>query len=667
VLYFCDAACKASLGVPSFPPPAGEPPASEDPVRPQMGAPSATAPPRATGTRLLAGLGIGAASTASAYLARSAPLSLAIGIATSVAAALLLVHSALGARRSGAQPADDLMAAAAIVLSAAAAILGPGLGDPPRAGPGLAVATSVCIAVLLGRWLESLARTRAEGPLRRLAQAVDVHARVRRQGEWIEVPADSVRAGEEVEVHEGEVIPADGVVRAGSAQVVPYPGARSRVHRAQGDSVIAGARVHAGALTLLTTFSGPERNVVRIARIADPASPNQAPVGALAHRLSGAAGIAVGVVATGLGVGLVAWAGAPLAQALAAAAAVLAVAGPRALRLAATAPLLAAAGRSAGHGAFFRDGAAVESAGRVAAAVFAVRGTLTVGRPEVRDIVVVGDREQGEILALAAAAEGAAPGHPLGAAIQRRAREKGLDVPEPRRLAERPGQGVLGAGPRGESIAVGTRRLLLSEGVSVAAADRAAHDVEAARQTAVLVAVSDRVQAVLALDDPLRDDAADAIARLGRLGIEPVLLTGDSRGTAEALGEALGIGHVRAEVEPADRAVEIRRFSDAGTVVAVIGHPARDASALSAADVSIALGAAGAAKADASIRLAGESLVDAVSALADARTAVARSRRNLAAAVLVALVGGLCAALGLLPVPLAAAIGSLTAAAVERS
>jgi len=667
MLYFCDATCKARLGIESFPPTAPAP----DEDRPREGA-TASEPPTAPaakpreGARLLATLGLTLLATICASFVRQPTLSAVLGLVTT-AGAMLLVLAAARTERRGGHPFDDVAAVIAMGLVAVAALLSPGIGEPPRAGPGLAGATSIAVAVLAGRWLEWIARGRTLAPLRRLARAVEVPARVHRQGEVVEVRAESVRAGEEVTVSEGETVPADGIVRSGTADVVPYPDARGKIRRHEGDAVIAGARVHAGTLVLLATFSGAERNVLRIARIADPSAPRASPLGAVATRLSRAVQLLGAVGAGAVAVGLPAIGRASLPEALAAAAAVLVVASPRALRRTVRAPLLAAAGRSAGHGAFFRDGEAVESAARVAAAVFALRGTLTMGRPVLRDVVVVGDRDADEIVALAAAAEGASPGHPLAQAIRRHAETKALDVPEPRRLAERPGQGVLGAGPKGESIAVGSRRLLLSEGVSVAAADRAAQDVEAARQTAVLVAVSDRVQAVLAMDDALREDAAEAVARLAALSIEPVILTGDSRGTAEALGEALGIEHVRAEVEPGDRAPQVRRFSDAGTVVAVVGHPRRDDAALAAADVSIAMGAAGAPKADASVRLAGDGLVDAVTALADARRAITAARTNVAFAMLVAVGGGILSGMGLLPAPVAAALGALAAAAVEAN
>jgi Cu+-exporting ATPase len=182
----------------------------------------------------------------------------------------------------------------------------------------------------------------------------------------------------------------------------------------------------------------------------------------------------------------------------------------------------------------------------------------------------------------------------------------------------------------------------------------------------VLVAIGGKVQGIVGLHDAARPGARAAIDALHKRGIEPVLLTGDARTTAEALAHELGIEHLRAEVEPDQRAAEVRRLTESGTTVAVIGRPARDGAALDAADVAIALESAGAPQGEPTVRLVGDALEDAVTSLVEARRAIAAIRKNLTIASCALVLGGIMAAGGLLPPPAAALLSAVAAALVAR-
>jgi P-type E1-E2 ATPase len=297
-----------------------------------------------------------------------------------------------------------------------------------------------------------------------------------------------------------------------------------------------------------------------------------------------------------------------------------------ALRRAAQWPLQGAAAAAAERGILFQSGAVLDLAGRVSVVVMAPHRTLTEGKPELLDLLTFGqddahDENARELLALAAGAELSAGEHPIGRAVVRYAEKRGIVPSEMRRAKAVPGRGLTGTGPDGQDIVIGSRRLLLDEGVSVATADAYAARAEASGRTAVFMAVSGRVRAVFALQDHLRPGARAAVQRLFDLGLEVVLVTGDQRGPVEQLAAGFDIAHIKCELLPEERAHEVRSLREAGGPVAVIGFPADDAAALGVADVAIALGAAGGGNGDNAIALLGEDLRDAAAALWIARAA----------------------------------------------
>jgi P-type E1-E2 ATPase len=251
--------------------------------------------------------------------------------------------------------------------------------------------------------------------------------------------------------------------------------------------------------------------------------------------------------------------------------------------------------------------------------------TLTEGKPEVVDLLLLGDDQGTELLGLVAGAELTAGEHAIGRAIVSYAQKRGVEPVAARRAVAVPGRGLTGTGPNGEELVVGSRRLLLDQGVSVAAADAYAARAEASGRTVVFVAIAGRVRAVFALQDHLRTGARAAVQRLFDLGLEVVLLTGDQRGPVEQLAAGFEIAHIKCELLPEERGQEVRSLREAGGRVAVIGYPAEDSAALGAADVAIALGAAGGSAGENTIALVSEDLRDAAAALWIARAARARS------------------------------------------
>jgi cation transport ATPase len=471
-----------------------------------------------------------------------------------------------------------------------------------------------------------------------------------------EVAPARVRTGQEIVVGEGEIVAVDGVVQAGEAFVLLHPSARTPVRRSTGDPILAGARVSYGELRVLATRVGDDRALVRPRSFGDPGSDRAAPLTVLAARVARWGGLAALV---GAAIGLfLAESESGLAGQLSAAAAVLLAAPLVAIRRASEAPYVAAAAMAAERGIVFSSAHSLDRAGRTAVSALCTHGTITEGDPEVVEIHAIGDADSGSLVALVAGAEAAAEGHPIARAVLRFCEARGVVPESVRRATFLPGRGVTAVAPSGQELVAGTRALLLAEGVSVAIADAEAARAEARGHTVVFVGEGGRVRALMSLRDEDRAGARAAVQRLIDLGIEVVLISGDHRGTVEALAKHLDITHVKAELLPEERGAEVRRLRETGGVVAVIGRPVHDDPALAAADVPVVLGAAGAPEGERTVALTGEDVRDAAAALWLARAARRAAWRG---AMTAALAGGSLVALAAfgVAVPAVAALFAL--------
>jgi P-type E1-E2 ATPase len=319
------------------------------------------------------------------------------------------------------------------------------------------------------------------------------------------------------------------------------------------------------------------------------------------------------------------------------------------------------------HGIVYKDAAGFDRAGRTDVAVVCSRGTVLMGEPEIVALEPLGAFDEGRLIALAAGAETAST-HPFASAILRGARARRQRPDNVRNATVHAGLGVTALASTGERLVVGSRALLLQEKVSIAVADARVTELEAQGRSVLLVALAGKLVGLVALQDGLRPGARPAVQRLLDARIEPVLLSGEARETCETIGRALDIDHVRPEVLPADRGAEVCALGEGGHVVAVLGHPANDDGALGAADVAIAMGAAGSSPGEWTVQLASDDVRDAALALSIARATRDRARR-----VFVIALAPLAAALfaigfGLAPLevaPVAAAAGVLVAARVR--
>jgi P-type E1-E2 ATPase len=300
------------------------------------------------------------------------------------------------------------------------------------------------------------------------------------------------------------------------------------------------------------------------------------------------------------------------------------------------------------RGIAIRTPDALDAAGRVTAAVFCARGTLLLGEPEIASVEAMGTLSVQRVLELAAGAQNGSS-HPTATAVLRAARQRGVRPDAVRSPNLRPGLGVTAIASDGQPLVVGSRGLMLREHISVAFAEQKLSDLEAMGQTVMLVAVGGRLAGLLGLQDGLRPGARAAVQHLHDVGIEPILLSGDTRDTCEAIGRALDIDHVRPEIMPTDRGDEIRRLTDGGAIAAVIGRSPADDSALANGNVSVSLATAGSGSAEWQFQLASDDVRDAALALRLAHRCRSEVRIGLTIAIATAGLGTLIVSLALAP------------------
>ena len=451
---------------------------------------------------------------------------------------------------------------------------------------------AVITLVRLGKWLEGRAKRQTTDAIRALNALRPVTARVRRGGVAIEVAIDKVALGDQVVVRPGERIAVDGEVIEGRSHVDEslITGESLPVAKAVGDKVTGGAINAEGALTVSTFAVGTETTLARIIRMVESAQAAKAPIQRVVDRVS--AGFVPVVLAIAL-VTLVGWAmvTGDWEHAVINAVAVLVIACPCALGLATPTAIMAGTGIAAQHGILIKDAEALEVAHAVTTVAFDKTGTLTEGRPSLVAVLAAADGTRDAVLLLSAALQQTSE-HPLARAVMDTVRAEQLIVPQAHESHALPGRG-LQATVRGQTLVLGSSRLLRELGVDRGALSSDAERLEAAGRTVSWLMRKDvertELLGLLAFGDAVKASACDAVARLHELGIKTVMLTGDNQGSADAVARELGITEVRAEVLPGDKAAVVQALRAAGQVVAMVGDGINDAPALAAADVGIAM------------------------------------------------------------------------------
>lgn len=449
-------------------------------------------------------------------------------------------------------------------------------------------AAMILALITIGKTLESISKGRTTDALKNLLQMAPKTALLERNGELQEVPVDSVQIGDIYIVKSGDAIPVDGVVLEGTAAVdeSPLTGESVPVDKAPGDSTSAATISQSGYLRCRAARVGEDTTFAQIIRLVSDAAGTKAPIARIADKVSGifvpaVIGIAVLVFALWM------LQGAAVSRALEHAITVLVISCPCALGLATPVAIMVGNGMGARNGILFKTSESLENAGKINIIALDKTGTITEGRPKVTDLLPAEEISEETLLKYAAALEERSE-HPLGKAIVEYAGEKAGET-EVKDFRVLPGNGLQGS-VDGGTIVGGSEKFIRSRISVPEEFTKASARLAAYGKTPIYFTRNNEILGIIAVADTVREDSREAIAQLRNMGVEVVMLTGDNRNTAEAIGRDAGVKHVIAGVLPEGKEQVIRRLQEHGTV-AMVGDGINDAPALTRADIGIAIGA----------------------------------------------------------------------------
>jgi len=445
--------------------------------------------------------------------------------------------------------------------------------------------------IVLGKLLEARAKGQTSEAIRKLAGLQARTARVQRNGVTVDIPVEQVVVGDLILVRPGEKIPVDGIVTDGRSAVDEsmITGESMPVSKSAGDEVIGATINKQGLLTFEATRVGKDTALAQIITLVEQAQGSKAPIQSIVDRV--AAYFVPFVIITALitfaiwyfvsGDGVVA---------LIRMVAVLVIACPCAMGLATPTSITVGMGKGAEYGILFRNSAALEAAHGLDTIVLDKTGTITRGEPQVTDLLLSTSisRSEGELLRLAASAERGSE-HPLGEAIVRAAADRGLGLSMPDSFEGIAGLGIA-AEVDGSRVLLGNMRLMERENVALNGLGPRSKTLQDEAKTAMWLAVDGQAAALIAVADTIKDGSREAVARLQKMGLDVVMMTGDNQATAEAIARAAGVDRVFAEVLPGEKAAYVKQLQDEGRVVAMVGDGINDAPALAQADVGMAIG-----------------------------------------------------------------------------
>lgn len=523
--------------------------------------------------------------------------------------------------------------------------------------------SAVIIAfVLLGKYMEEIIKKKSSAAVRKLLDLKPQTARVVRDGIEMEVPAEGVMVDDLVVVRPGEKIAADGLVTEGLSSVDEkmLTGESIPVEKKPGDNVIGGTINRAGLLKFRARRVGAETTLSQIIRMVEEAQASSAPIQRIADKVTGYFVPAVVIAAFAAFFGW--WLSGDFPQGLLAFIAVLIISCPCALGVATPAALMVGVGKGAEAGILIRGGEFLEKAQHLTTIVFDKTGTLTKGEPSVTDIVPF-EASEDEILFLSAVAEKGSE-HPLGEAILKEARMRGMEVPDADFFESVPGHGVR-ITYKGNTVLLGNRRLMQSNGMDTGPVEKRLTALEEQGKTAMLVSKGGVIEGIIAVADTVKESSMSAVRELIKGGIEVIMLTGDNERTASAVARQMGITDVIANVLPAEKAGVIKRLQSEGKSVAMVGDGVNDAPALAQADIGIAIGGGSdVAKETGGIILVKDDVRDVVSGIRLSKATMRKIKQNLFWAFAYNTIGIPIAALGFLNPIIAAAAMALSSLSV---
>lgn len=457
--------------------------------------------------------------------------------------------------------------------------------------------------IVLGRYLEALTKGKTSEAIRKLMGLRAKTARIIVNGEEKEIPVENVKVNDVVIARPGEKIPVDGRVIEGLTAIDEsmITGESIPVEKTVGSEVIGATMNKTGMIKFTATKVGADTALAQIIKLVEDAQTQKAPIQKLADVVAGHFILAVHVLAlltfffwffigfeyfnvpATFGMGMAS----PFLFSLLISITVLIISCPCAVGLATPTAIMVGTGKGAENGILIKGGEALERAQKLDTIVFDKTGTLTKGEPSLTDVIAIKGNEN-EVLKLAAVAEKGSE-HPLGEAILKGARERGIEIPDAEAFKAIPGRGIE-VKYGGKRVFVGTRKLMTENGIDIAPQNSRMEELEHQGKTAMLVSTDNEILGIIAVADTLKENSKEAVSELHRMGFTVAMITGDNRRTADAIAKQVGIDRVLSEVLPEEKASEIKKLQAEGRKVAMVGDGINDAPALMQSDVGIAIG-----------------------------------------------------------------------------
>ncbi|HDX9614042.1 TPA: copper-translocating P-type ATPase [Bacillus toyonensis] len=445
--------------------------------------------------------------------------------------------------------------------------------------------------IILGKLFEAKAKGRSSEAIKKLMGLQAKTATVVRDGTEMKILIEEVVAGDIVYVKPGEKIPVDGEIVEGKSAIDEsmLTGESIPVDKTIGDVVIGSTINKNGFLKVKATKVGRDTALAQIIKVVEEAQGSKAPIQRVADQISGIFVPVVVVIAIiTFAVWMIFVTPGDFGGALEKMIAVLVIACPCALGLATPTSIMAGSGRSAEYGILFKGGEHLEATHRLDTVILDKTGTVTNGKPVLTDVIVADGFHEEEILRLVGAAEKNSE-HPLAEAIVEGIKEKRIDIPSSETFEAIPGFGIESI-VEGKQLLIGTRRLMKKFNIDIEEVSKSMEELEREGKTAMLIAIDKEYAGIVAVADTVKDTSKAAIARLKKMGLDVVMITGDNTQTAQAIAGQVGIDHVIAEVLPEGKAEEVKKLQAQGKKVAMVGDGINDAPALATADIGMAIG-----------------------------------------------------------------------------
>ncbi|MGN4630147.1 heavy metal translocating P-type ATPase [Bacillus cereus group sp. MYBK29-1] len=445
--------------------------------------------------------------------------------------------------------------------------------------------------IILGKLFEAKAKGRSSEAIKKLMGLQAKTATVVRDGTEMKILIEEVVAGDIVYVKPGEKIPVDGEIVEGKSAIDEsmLTGESIPVDKTIGDVVIGSTMNKNGFLKVKATKVGRDTALAQIIKVVEEAQGSKAPIQRVADQISGIFVPVVVVIAIiTFAVWMIFVTPGDFGGALEKMIAVLVIACPCALGLATPTSIMAGSGRSAEYGILFKGGEHLEATHRLDTVILDKTGTVTNGKPVLTDVIVADGFHEEEVLRLVGAAEKNSE-HPLAEAIVEGIKEKKINIPSSETFEAIPGFGIESV-VEGKQLLIGTRRLMKKFNIDIEEVSQSMEELEREGKTAMLIAINKEYAGIVAVADTVKDTSKAAIARLKKMGLDVVMITGDNTQTAQAIAGQVGIDHVIAEVLPEGKAEEVKKLQAQGKKVAMVGDGINDAPALATADIGMAIG-----------------------------------------------------------------------------